>query len=116
MDEYVIRDSGERLTLDSLLAESSFDPFQSELHYGICKAAASRLASDETLLKIIENLYALKSRHIRKVTALASLAGTGVPIRAACLSKTTIQLLANPNWMPKAIRLEINMETGTVRR
>jgi len=104
MDEYVIRDSGERLTLDSLLAESSFDLFQSELHYGICQAAASRLASDEMLLKIIENLYALKSKHIRKVTALASFVGAGVTIKAACLSKTTIQLLSSPDWMPKRVR------------
>lgn len=70
--EYVVEASGERVLVADIVRMTSFDLYQNAIHYDICNAMAARAHEDPTLRKVLENIYALKSRRARAASALSA--------------------------------------------
>ena len=73
---------GRTVSLDDIARETSWDLYQTELHYEICRALAHQRSPDATTRKVLENLYALKSSVARKAAALmAYVQAAAVPVQ-----------------------------------
>ena len=103
--ESVLHTDGRRVTLDEITDATSFDLYQTELHYEICRAVAERRSEDPMTRKVLENLYALKSNTARKVTALVAYAQREpVPLQAVCLNTSVREML--PRGWGQGVRIE----------
>lgn len=92
--EYILHSDGSFLALDDIIISSSFDLYQTAAHYEICHSIAQRRSADPTIQKVLENLYALKSNTVRKITALvAYLNRTEVPVSRLCVNPTVREML-----------------------
>lgn len=92
--EAVFHTDGRCVPLSEILCETSFDLYQTELHYTICREVAYRRSHDPVTRKILENLYALKSDVARKATALVAYAQrTKVPFKALRVNPSVLKML-----------------------
>lgn len=92
--EYVLHVDGHIQSLDEIVRNTSFDLYQTALHYEICHYLALRRSADPIVRKVLENLYALKSSAARKATALvAYLQRTKVPVQSLCISPSVRDML-----------------------
>lgn len=69
-EEYILHKNGNIKLVIDIVNETSNDLYQSQLHYNICKNIARSRVSTLDLQKILENIYALKSKSVRKATAI----------------------------------------------
>ncbi|KPF48699.1 hypothetical protein IP87_12410 [beta proteobacterium AAP121] len=93
------------MSLDDIVRETSFDLYQTELHYEICRAVAHRRSDDPVARKVLENLYALKSNAARKATALvAYVQRSAVPVQGMCVNASVREMLP-PGW-GQGVRIE----------
>lgn len=103
--ESVLHADGRRVSLEEITRDTSFDLYQTELHYDICRAFAERRSDDSVTRKVLENLYALKSNTARKATALVAYAQrAAVPLQAVCLNTCVREML--PQGWGHGVRFE----------
>lgn len=103
--ETVLHADGRRVSLDDIVRETSFDLYQTELHYEICRGVAHRRSDDPVARKVLENLYALKSNAARKATALvAYVQRSAVPVQGLCVNASVREMLP-PGW-GQGVRIE----------
>ncbi len=91
--------------MNDILRDTSFDLYQTDLHYEICRALAHRRSDDPVVRKVLENLFALKSNPARKATALvAYVQRAAVPVQALCLNPGVREVL--PQGWSQGVRFE----------
>lgn len=92
--EYVLHADGRKVSLSAIMCATSFDLYQTELHYEVCRALARRRGVSSVERKVLENLYALKSNATRKATALmAYVQRSAVPVQSVCINPCVRDLL-----------------------
>lgn len=92
--ECVVLADGQVVSLEAILHTTSFDLYQTDLHYATCQTMARRHDADGATMKVLENILALKSRYLRTVSALtAYLRSADREVTSLCVSDTTRSLL-----------------------
>lgn len=71
-NQYIVLKNGKKIKISEILRLSSFDLYQTSLHYDICLGLSKRRASDMVEQRFLMNLYALKSSLVRSATALTA--------------------------------------------
>lgn len=96
--EHVVRADGVCVALDDIARETSFDLYQTDLHYQICRTLARQRGNDDVSRKVLENLYALKSDVARRATALVTYVDTSAVAIASIRVSPAVRSMLPPRW------------------
>ena len=93
-NEFVLHTDGRKVLLSDIVRETSFDLYQTQVHYEICRTLSERAGTDPTTRKVLENIYVLKSSQTRAASALvAYMSSTATPIACIGVNSSVRSLL-----------------------
>lgn len=94
-NEYIVLKDGRKISLPEIVRLSSFDIYQTSLHYNICIGLSRLRGSDLVEQRLLTNLYALKSHLVRSATALSAyVVNANSPVAELCVSSKLLSLLS----------------------
>jgi hypothetical protein len=102
-NQYILLIDGEKIFLSEVLRLSSFDLYQTSLHFDVSQKLAKYCATDIVEQRLLTNLFALKSSLARSATALtAYIENSHLAVAEFCISSKLLSLL-NPKLTKNSI-------------
>lgn len=96
INEYVTLKGQQKISVSEILRVTSFDVYQTDIHYDICSELARRRGSDLVEQRLLTNIYALKSNLARSATALSAyVLNANLPVVELCVNSKLLSLLSS---------------------